>query len=99
MTITFLFEVDWANSGSWIDESAQVLLARVASGFKEGVPLTERVAALGTCSLTLDNSSQRYSPDYASGPLYGNLLTRRPIRVRPPHALTTSTAFRAYITP
>ena len=97
MTITFLFEVDWANNGSWIDESAQVLLARVASGFKEGVPLTERVAAVGTCSLTLDNSSQRYSPDYASGPLYGNLLPRRPIRVRATDGVTTWTVFRGYI--
>src|SRR5512140_1412291 len=82
MSTSFLFEVDWANSGTWVDESARILSARIRSGFKEGTALTELVAPVGACTLVLDNSTQRYSPDYGSGPLYGNLLPRRPIRVR-----------------
>ncbi len=57
----------------------------------------EYVAEVGTCTLTLDNSSGRYSPDNASGPLYGNLLPRRLVKVTATDGVTVWTLFAGYI--
>jgi hypothetical protein len=97
MPTTFLFEIDWSNAGSWVDESANVLSARLRIGMAAGAALDDLVAQVGTCLLTLDNSTRRYSPDYASGPLYGNLLPRRPVRVRATDGVSTWTLFRGTI--
>src|SRR5436305_955679 len=97
MATTFTFEIDWTNSGSWVDESTNVFSARLKIGMGPSGALDELVARAGTCTLTLDNSTQRYSPDYASGPLYGNLLPRRPVRIRATDGVSTWTLFRGYV--
>src|SRR5438046_881922 len=97
MATTFSFEFDWNNNGSWTDEAAEVRSAQIRIGMAEGAPLTEVMAQVGSCMLTLDNSTQRYSPDYSSGALYGKLLPRRPVRIRATDGVTTWTLFRGYI--
>ncbi|MHB8625616.1 MAG: hypothetical protein ACYDBJ_04500 [Aggregatilineales bacterium] len=57
----------------------------------------EYVAEVGTCTLTLDNSSGRYSPDNAGGPLYGNLLPRRAVKVTASDGVTNWTLFAGYV--
>ncbi len=97
MPTTFLFEFDWANSGSWTDESANVLSAHMHSGFPAGASPFDTVADTGTCTLTLNNEARRYSPDNASGPLYGSLLPRRVMRARATDGVSTWTLWRGYI--
>jgi len=94
---TLLFEFDWANTGSWTDESANVLNAHIRSGFPAGASPFDTVADVGTCTLTLNNEARRYSPDNMSGPLYGNLLPRRPMRARATDGISTWTLWRGYI--
>ena len=57
----------------------------------------ETVAQIGTCTLVLDNSTQRYSPDYVSSPLFGNVLPRRPIRIQATDGVSVWTIFAGYI--
>ncbi|GEM_PF-1252078 len=97
MPTTFTFEIDWTNTGVWVDESANVFAARIQIGMEPGAALESVVAHVGTCTLTLDNATQRYSPDNASGPLYGNLLPRRPVRVRASDGVSTWMLFRGYV--
>lgn len=96
MPTSFLFEFNWSGDGTtWIDESANVFGAKIAAGMPPGFP--ESVAQIGTCILTLDNASQRYSPDYASGALFGSLLPRRQMRVRATDGVSTWPIFRGFI--
>ncbi len=96
MPTTFLFEFNWSGDGiTWIDEAANVFGAKIESGMSGG--LLDSVAALGTCVLTLDNATQRYSPDYAAGSLYGTLLPRRQMRVRATDGVTFWPIFRGLV--
>lgn len=95
MSITFTVGVDWGGSGSlFTDESANVRRVQIRSGFERpGV----RVADVGRCTITLDNSDQRFSPEIVSGKLYGDLVPRRGVRVQASDGGTTWTLFRGYI--
>lgn len=48
-------------------------------------------AEVGQCSIVINNSDGTYSPPLATGDLYGNLLPRRPVRVRYTQQLLVST--------
>ncbi len=94
MPTRFTLEVDWAHDGTWADETARVERVRIRSGFERaGAP----VAAVGRCAITLRNHDRRYSPGNASGPLYGQLLPRRRVRVRATDGAQTWTLFWGYI--
>lgn len=99
-TATYKFEVDWSNDGDWSDTGEDVT-SRVRA--REGVRWDrgrDQIRALsppmaGRSDFTLDNRSKDYSPEYASGPLYGNLLPGRKVRIRTtaPSAATLFTGF------
>ncbi len=96
MPTSFRFEVNWSGDGvTFSDESANVLQAQVKLGM--GAGFLSAVADVGTCALTLDNATMRYSPDNAAGALYGQLVPRRQLRVRATDGLTTWTIFRGFI--
>src|SRR5260221_1733336 len=95
--ITLLFEFDWANNGTWTDEAAYVLAIKGHCGLHAGDPIQNGVADPGHFALHLRNETQRFSPDYASGALYGNLLPRRPFRIRVTDGVTTWNVFRGYV--
>src|SRR5260221_3940806 len=95
--ITLLFEFDWANNGTWTDEAAYVLAIKGHCGLRAGDPIQNGVAHPGHFALHLRNETQRFSPDYASGALYGNLLPRRPFRIRVTDGVTTWNVFRGYV--
>src|SRR5258708_12639244 len=85
--ITFLFEFDWANNGTWTDEAAYVLAIKGHCGLHAGDPIQNGVADPGHFALHPRNETQRFSPDYASPPLYGNLLPPPPLPIPLPHSL------------
>src|SRR5664279_2319417 len=95
--ITFLFEFDWTNSGSWTDEAAYVQSIKGRCGLHTGDPILSGVAEPGSFALRLRNETQRFSPGYSSGPLYGNLLPRRPFRIRVTDGVTTWNVFMGYV--
>lgn len=97
MPTTFSVEFDWNQNGTWVDESSELLHVSLKMGMAEGAPITDVVAQTGRCTITLDNSTQRYSPEYNGGALYGKLLPRRPVRVRATDGVTTWTLFRGYV--
>ena len=94
MPTHFTVEVDWTHNGTWSDETARVEQVRIRSGFERA---GASVAAVGRCTLTLRNHDRRYSPGNADGPLYGQLLPRRRVRVRATDGVHTWTLFWGYI--
>lgn len=94
MTTTFRVDVDWNHDGTWTDESALVRRVQVRSGFAEP---GDAVAAVGRCTITLDNTARRFSPGNTAGALYGKLLPRRAVRVRAISGAQSWTLFRGFI--
>lgn len=86
-TATYVAEIDWSNDGDWGDTGEDVT-ARVRA--RQGVRCErgrDQLRALsppmaGRCDFTLDNQDRDYSPGNSGGPLYGNLLPGRKVRVR-----------------
>jgi hypothetical protein len=84
---TVVAEIDWNNDGDWSD-TGEVVTSRVQN--RPGIVTVrgrDTIRALGppaagSCEFVLNNQSKDYSPEYASSPLYGNLLPGRAVRVR-----------------
>ena len=67
-------EVKW-NGTNWVDESARII---TASGNIQSVKHSEGIAGVGsgiadTATVTLDNNGKRFSPWYASSPIYDDI--------------------------
>ncbi|MCZ7544645.1 MAG: hypothetical protein M5R40_14490 [Anaerolineae bacterium] len=97
-TVTYTFQVDWDNDGDFSgadeDISACVLDAEWEIGYARP---HDRAAAPGWLALTLDNSDRRFSPAQAAGPLHGDLLPMRYLRVQATHEGATYTLFYGYL--
>jgi hypothetical protein len=94
----FLWEFNWNGDGStWTNEADYALGGKFYLGFKPGLLPTDVVAEPGQFVMHLDNSTQRFSPDYASGALYGNLIPRRRFRLRRTDGVTTWPVWSGYI--
>jgi len=82
---TALVEVDWDNDGVYEggdeDVTDDVLSVDTFAGRDLANQLTGKAVA-GTLRMILDNQAGTYSPFNTSSPLTGNLLPRRPVRVR-----------------
>lgn len=84
---TWAIEIDWNNDLDFSD-TGEVVTSRVLN--EPGIVTVrgrDQVRALappmaGRCDVALNNASKDYSPDYTGGPLYGNLLPGRAIRIR-----------------
>lgn len=69
--------VDWAGDGSgWTNETSRVTSMRWTRGAS-----FDHVSAAGPGNATIivQNDDHRFNPDYAAGPLYGQLLPARPV--------------------
>lgn len=84
-------EVDWANTGSYdgSSEAAYAIAFESVSGNRNKYEIGDngeftgyQPPDVGTCRITLDNTSRRFDPYNTSGALYGNILPGRFIRVR-----------------
>lgn len=79
MGTDLIFEVDWLQDGTWIEEVGRLLALRGRVGF--AAP-GHHVADVGRMTLELDNFDGRYDAGNAASPLHGRLLPRRAARVR-----------------
>jgi hypothetical protein len=102
MAVSWRVRVDWARDGSFDTSGDNITayvrdMARASRGFRDDLAL---IANIGTLRLTLDNSDRRFTPDYASGPLYGYLRPMREIILdaSPDNFVTTTwSLWRGYI--
>jgi hypothetical protein len=106
MTVSFRVRVGWDGTfgsfagGAYDDVTALVRddpPVTIQRGFRGEM---DRIAAIGTAYLTLDNSDRRFTPKYSSSPLYGYVLPQRPIVIEAsPDAFagTTWGLFRGYV--
>ncbi len=83
--VTLIFEFGWTSNPStaigsttWTDES--VYVRDVTSS--RGRNTENGTFDAGRLSITLDNRTRRFDPNYAAGALFGNLLPMRRVRVR-----------------
>jgi hypothetical protein len=85
-----------AASPTWVDVSSFVMVA-------DGITITPgRTAERSSISprrlsFTLDNSDGRFNPRNVSGPYYGDLVPRVPVRVRVNYSSTDYTLFRGFV--
>jgi hypothetical protein len=93
-----------AASPSWTDVSAYVAWDVAPIRIEPGRTAERDGLAARRLTLTLDNdpvapalTSRRFDPRNASGPYYGDLVPRVPIRVRVTYSATTWTLFRGFI--
>ncbi len=94
MPTTFDVFVDWDGDNSWDHAAANITRyvedCQIRLGFSNEF---RHIADIGACVLTLDNTSKLFSPAYAAGALYGNLVPGRAVRVRGTDGVTTWTLF------
>ncbi|MBL8161683.1 MAG: hypothetical protein JNJ61_06815 [Anaerolineae bacterium] len=83
MTTTWTIAVDWDRNGDYTGTYDNVT-SRVISAnwFLGGRTPYQDVADESTLDLTLDNSDKRYSPEYATSPLFGKVRPQRPVRIQ-----------------
>ena len=91
-TVTYwTIEVDWDNAGTYSGQSEGLYCIGFESNrgrttkFEVGSNgdfIGYKMPDVGTCRITLDNSTRRFDPYYTSGALYGKLLPGRFIKVR-----------------
>lgn len=90
--------IDWDNDGSWgtsgDDVTDYVRHVDTLSGITEQ---DRRVASVGTCNILLDNSDQRFAPENASGPYYGDLVPGKPVQVSLAVGMSTKILFTGYV--
>lgn len=82
MAISFYCGIDWAGSGTFVDEGARV--SSFASNRGKDYMYDEsgiRQANAGACSLVLEDFDRRFDPFNLSSPLYPNIRPGRKIRV------------------
>lgn len=88
-TAVYLLEVDWTNSGVWVDETARLLAVTIDRGWAS--PLA-RVTKVGRLTLTMDNRNKSYSPA-----LQANVLPRRPVRLSMTVSGSSAYLFRGFV--
>lgn len=78
--VTVSCYIDWDDDGfDSGDEVLDVLTAQTAQGI---LSPDERLAEVGELTLLLDNTDRDYTPDYASGPHYGDLVPRKAVQLQ-----------------
>jgi hypothetical protein len=98
MATTWTIAVDWERNGDFTgtydNVTSRVMDARWFIGARKPY---QDVGDEAMLSLTLDNSDKRYSPEYASSPLYGYLVPFRPVRIQSNDGTTTRTHYTGWI--
>lgn len=70
-SVAWDLRIDWARSGSYVDESARLVAADGAMELAAGAAgITATSGIVDRCRLTLDNRDGRYSPYNTASPLY-----------------------------
>jgi len=80
---TLIFEVDWANNGTYTDEAARVGRLAIRRGRANALSASgPQHVEPGEAWGEFLNSDRRFDAFNASGALYGNILPGRPVRIK-----------------
>lgn len=95
-TVTVM--IDWGNDGTFSPSSTDNVTNDVLSmQYRRGANFDGTAEAPGSCLLHLRNDHGYYSPDYSSGPNYGNLRIGRPVWITATYSGTTYGIFYGVI--
>lgn len=98
--MTHRVRVDWAKDGTFGTTGQDVVTDQVRGALQASYgrdqASTVSVVVSGRGSVTLDNSSRRYSPRNTSSPLFGNLKPARPVVWERTVAGVTHVIFRGH---
>ena len=107
---TYEIAVDWHNAGCFNTFPYTFPLVWEAANhedditndvkslsFSRGKDTQLGKAAVGSLEMRVNNNDKKYSPEYSSSPLYGNLLPKRPLRVRANYGGTWYNLFYGFI--
>lgn len=98
MTTTWTIAIDWARNGNYTDTYDDVTSRVVSTDWFVGMRKPyDTVPHDSMLKLVLDNSDKRYSPEYGSSPLSGNLAPFRPVRIESNDGTTTRTHWIGWI--
>lgn len=100
-TATYALAVDFNNNGSYADanEDISTYLQTFTLDRGRSVPIAlPGVGSVQAAQLTaqLKNTDKRFSPYYSAGPLFGNIVPGRPVRLQATSG-TTRTLFRGVL--
>lgn len=87
--------INWNDDGStFVDESGRLKGWTSRQGWNEELGTPQA----GTLLFTLDNFDGRFTPEYASGPLFGDLEVYRRVRLRVEYNAVTYNVFYGFLT-
>lgn len=99
MTITWTFAIDLNKDGDFSDTYEDISSYVMAGSWELGFSGPyDPIAKAETLTLTLKNGDKRFSPEYASSPLYPNFTRGRVIKIQSNDGVTTRTHFTGRIT-
>ena len=88
---------DWDNNGDFVDAFDNITADVKSVSYSRGKSNELGTAEVGSCIITLNNATGKYTPSNSLGDLYGKLLPKRPIRVRATYDGNTYNLFYGYI--
>jgi hypothetical protein len=95
---SYSVKVDWNNDGDYSDTGEDITAYFKEIRTERGRDSELQDYQVGNIELRLKNTDGRFSPELATGPLYGNLKPKRKIMVQAVYATITYDIFRGYIT-
>ena len=91
----FRYYIDFDGTGAFATEVTSVLMsAQWQLGFSQPFDLMARD---NTAELVVQNSTRNFSPEYASGAYYGNVLPGRAVKITSTYASVTRTMWLGWI--
>ncbi|MBN1286159.1 MAG: hypothetical protein JXB47_12245 [Anaerolineae bacterium] len=95
---SYTVQIDWDNDGDFSDTGEDISDYVVEAEWRTGCAAAyDRTAAPGWLKLIVDNRDRRFAPEYAPGPLYGDLKPMRYVRVQATYDGATYTLFYGYL--
>ncbi len=95
MTISYIVEVDWTNTGTWVDISQWALGETIQYGKHDGGDTSYYL--IGSATIRLNNFDGRFHNRNTGSPYYPNILPARPVRVRAYDGTTYYDIFNGYL--
>lgn len=95
---TWTIYVDWNNDGDYSDSNENITSYVMDASWKIGMSRPYQEFADETrLTLVLTNSDKRFSPEYSSSPLYGNLKPQRRVKIDASYGGSAVTMYTGWI--
>jgi hypothetical protein len=92
-----IIEVDWDNDGVWGEANHDISADVFQLSYSRGASFDGATEAKGFCEIHVNNPTNKYDPDNAASPLFGNLRLGRAVWVRATYSAVTYALFYGYL--